>query len=128
MTVYHRYIIANGNATTIEELQQGLQEVDPRFNIDGDAIVFKDTECGIIDVTNRGNPIFDGDIDLLTHLAEKSRQRNEIRQALSDSRCMVTVQPISTAYETAFDLLWEWLRINREGILAYEGGHFRIDA
>jgi hypothetical protein len=40
---------------------------------------------------------------------------------------MVTMQVTSTCDETALDALWEWLRVNKKGILVYEGGTFRID-
>jgi len=40
---------------------------------------------------------------------------------------MVTMQVTSTCDETALHALWEWLRVHKKGILAYEGGAFRVD-
>jgi hypothetical protein len=128
MSTYHRYLVADGGNTSLDELRQCLRECDQSYDIDGDAVTFDGAECGIIvDVTERGDPIFDDDMDLVARQASNDPARDEIHRRLDRSTCMVTVQVTSTCDETALDALWEWLRAHKKGILAYEGGTFRID-
>ena len=128
MSTYHRYLIANGGNTSLDELGQCLRDSDPSYDIDGDTVTFDGDERGIIvDVTERGDPIFDDDIDLLSRYADNDPARDEIHRHLAGSTCMVTMQVTGDCDETALDALWEWLRVHKKGILAYEGGTFRID-
>ena len=128
MSTYHRYLIADGGNTSLDELRQCLRDCDPLYDIDGDTVTLDGAECGIIvDVTERGDPIFDDDIDLLARRANNDSAADEIHRRLDRSTCMVTLQVISTYDETALDALWEWLRVHKKGIVAYEGGEFRID-
>jgi hypothetical protein len=128
MTTYHRYLIADGGTATLDELRQCLQDCDPAYEIDGELVTHHGVECGIlVDVTHRGDPIFDADVDLLKRRADRDQNVNEVHRGLDGSTCMVTTQITSTCDATALEALWEWLRKNKKGILAYEGGGFRID-
>ena len=128
MTTYHRYLIADGGKATLDELRQCLQAFDPAYDIDGELITYSGTERGIlVDVTHRGEPIFDDDIDLLQRRANDEQNRDDLHRKLNRSTCMVTTQITSRCDEQALETVWDWLRINKKGILAYEGGGFRID-
>jgi len=128
MSTYHRYLIADGGNTSLDELRQCLRDGDPSYDIEGDTVTFDGGESGIIvDITERGDPIFDDDIDLLGRFADDDPAAEEIHRGLDSSTCMVTMQVNSTCDETALDALCEWLRVHKKGILAYEGGTFRID-
>lgn len=128
MSTYHRYLIADGGKTSLDELRECLRERDPLYDIDEDTVTFNGEECGIIvDVTERGDPVFDDDIDLLGGRANNDPAAEEIKRRLDSSTCMVTMQVIGTCDEIALGALWEWLGTHKKGILAYEGGTFRID-
>lgn len=128
MSTYHRYLIADGGKTSLDELRQCLRDSDRSYDIDGDSVTFDGAERGIIiDVTERGDPVFDDDIDLLGRYADNDPDGDEIRRGLAGSTCMVTMQVTGDCDETALDALWEWLRAHKQGTLAYEGGAFRVD-
>ena len=128
MSTYHRYIVANGGNTSLDDLRQCLHECNPLYEIDGDAVTFNGEECGIIvDTTERGDPIFDEDIDLLARRASNDPAHDEILARLDGSNCMVTLQVSSYCDEIALNALWDWLRVHKKGILAYENGTFRVD-
>jgi hypothetical protein len=128
MSTYHRYLIADGGNASLDELRQCLRVCDPLYDIDEDTVTFDGAEREIIvDITERGDPIFDDDIDLIGRHADNDPASDEIHRGLDRSTCMVTMQVTSTCDETALDALWEWLRVHKKGVLAYEGGTFRID-
>lgn len=128
MTIYHRYVIAGGDTVTLDELQRCLRACDSAYDIDGEHITYQGEDRGIIiDVTQRGDPIFDGDIDLLERHANREKNRDELHRELSRCNCMVTTQISSNCDEGALEVIWNWLRDHRKGILAWEGGGFRID-
>jgi hypothetical protein len=128
MTTYHRYLIADGGTATMDELRQCLQASNPAYDIDGELITRNGEGIGVlIDITQRGDPIFDGDIDLLKSRANNETHSRDLHLKMDKSTCMVTTQIASRCDETALETLWRWLRRNKKGILAYEGGGFHID-
>ena len=128
MSTYHRYSIADGGNTSLDELRECLRDIDPLYDIDGDTVTFDGAECGIIiDIAGRGDPIFNDDINLLGRFADNDPAGDEIRRRLDGSTCMVTTQVTADCDGMALDALWEWLRVHKKGTLAYEGGSFRID-
>jgi hypothetical protein len=119
MSTYHRYTIADGGNTSLDDLHQCLHECNPLYDIEGDAVTFNGQESGIIvDITERGNPIFEDDIDLLARRAGNDPAREEILPRLDRSNCMVTLQVTSYCDEIALNALWDWLRVHKKGILA----------
>lgn len=128
MTTYHRYLIADAGTATLDELRQSLKAYDPAYDMDGELITYNGAERGIlVDVTHRGDPIFDGDVNLLKRHANKEKNCDDLHRELDRAMCMVTTQITSTCDESALETLWDWLRVNKKGILAFEGGGFRID-
>jgi hypothetical protein len=128
MSTYHRYMIANGGNTSLDDLRQCLHESNALYGIEGDTVTFNGEECGIIvDITERGDPIFDDDIDLLARRTSSDPARDEILHRLDGSNCMVTMQVTSYCDEIALNAVFEWLRIHKKGILAYENGTVRVD-
>lgn len=124
MSCYHRYIVTDDRPLTLAELASALQEVDSTFAIDGEVLKCGEKEYALIDITFPGDPICDGDLELLAWLAEEQRNRDVILAGLRDVKCLVTVTPL---WEDGSFLqpLWDWLLANRAGIVAFEGGHFR---
>lgn len=74
----------------------------------------------VIDISQRGDPICDDDLNLLPRFAEKTSQREETLASLRTAKCMITVQPLRS---NGLEPLWDWLLRNHVGILAFEGGH-----
>jgi hypothetical protein len=121
-------MVADGANASLDDLRACLHECNPLYDFDCDVVTFNGEECGIIvDITERGDPIFDDDIDLLTRRAANASARDEILRRLDGSNCMVTLQVSSYCDEIALNAIWEWLRVNKKGILAYENGTFRVD-
>ncbi len=84
-----------------------------------------DSECGIgIDVTHRGDPVFDDDLDLVCRLAKRFSNSDEIIGRLKTSTCMVTVQTYSYSAKLVLECLWACLRQEKNGVLVFEGGTF----
>jgi hypothetical protein len=126
VSFYIRYILTDHRAVTAGELEQALRQVDPTYAIDGDLIKLG-AGYGIIDIAHRGDPICDGDLDLLARLAEKREHRDAIVAAVWDAKSMVCVQPVNSLEartEEVLAPLWDWLLANRAGLLAWEGGTF----
>jgi hypothetical protein len=125
MTTYHRYLIYDGQTTTIYELEKCLCAIDPSYRIDGEAVMLGESDRGIgIDVTHRGNPVFDGDFDLVCRHAMHLHDGDGTVHRLQTATCMVTAQVFCNADERALDCIWSWLRTNKQGVLIYEGGVF----
>lgn len=125
MTTYHRYVIFDRGSATIADLEQCLRDVDPKYRIEGQSIMLADNDCGIsVDVTHRGSPIFDNDLDLICRHARQKRSRDELVRRLATSTCMVTMQTVSGADERALECLWSWLRTHKLGVSVFEGGYF----
>ena len=121
LSCYHRYVVTDDRAVTLKELEEALQQVDPAYAIEGDLIKLGAGEYGIIDITQRGDPICDDDLNLLARFAEKTKHHEETLASLRNAKCMVTVQPLRS---DGLEPLWDWLLRNLAGILAFEGGHF----
>ena len=127
MGYYIRYVLNDDRAVSLRELESALRQVDQAYGIDGDLLKFGEAGYGLIDITHRGDPICDDDLDLLARLAEKKRHREVIQITVRDAKGLVCVQPLSTQEARSgevFAPLWEWLLANRTGLLAWEGGHF----
>jgi hypothetical protein len=127
MSCYIRYVTTDRRAVDLQELEQALKAVDPAFVIQGDLIRHGEDDCGIVDITTRGHPVCDGDLELLERLAAPKRQRLQILSLLRQATGMVCVQPLAGPKGNETDLLaplWAWLLENRGGLLVWEGGHF----
>lgn len=127
MSFYIRYVLTDTQTVTVGELEKVLRQVDSTYVIDGDLIRLGEAEQGVIDITHRGDPICDDDLDLLTRLAVSKEHRNAILAAIQDARGMVCVQPLNPVEFRACKVLtplWDWLLANRAGFLAWEGGQF----
>lgn len=128
MTTYHRYLIADGGSVKMHELRQCLQARDPAYDLDGELITHSGINRGIlVDITHRGDQVFDEDLDLLKSHADKDQRCDDLRRGMDRSICMVTVQVGCNCDEVAMQAIWQWLHDRKKGILAYEGGGFRID-
>lgn len=128
MSYYIRYVLTEDHGVTLTELEQALHTVAPTSSIENDLILLGDEAYGQIDITYRGDPICDEDLELLSRFAREKQNRDAILESLRNAKSMVTVQPIWSGDEETvskvLDPLWEWLLANRAGILAVEGGYF----
>ena len=127
MSHYIRYVLFDAQPVTLEELNDALRAVNSTCTIDAGVLTVDQAEVAAIDVTRRGDPVCDGDLDLLTRLAERKKRRVEIQAALRRATGMVCVQPLNTLRPQTDELLaplLDWLTTNRAGLLALEGGRF----
>jgi hypothetical protein len=127
VSCYHRYVVTDDQPVTLTELERALRQVDPAFAIDGDTLRLGETKCGLIDVTYPGDPVCNGDLELLARLAEGKGNRDPILASLRGAECLVTVTPLCED-ASVLQPLWDWLLANRAGILAFEGAYFRTRA
>jgi hypothetical protein len=127
VSFYIRYVLTDDRTVSLGELEGALRQIGQAYAIDGDLIKFGEAGYGLIDITHRGDPICDDDLDLLSRLAEKKRHREVIRATVRDAKGLVCVQPLNTQGARTGEVLapiWDWLLANRAGLLAWEGGHF----
>src|SRR5688500_544814 len=117
MSIYHRYVVSDERSLSLSELDLG-----PRYAVMVDTLMLDDQPLALIDVTFPGDPIFEGDLDLLRRQAEERRLQDH-RALLDRSRALVTVEPlnmIDPLTEPSLEPLWEWLRSNRRGFFVWE--------
>ena len=122
MTTYHRFIIANSKVITLEQLCDAVRKTNSNIDFDHE-VVFRDgIECGIlIDVTTRGNTVFDEDMKLVQErLSSTVAIDHRTRNLLNLSQCMVTTQVYSSADESVLDIIWSVLSSYLSGILVLE--------
>ena len=128
MTYYIRYVVTDDKEATLPELEQALQSTNAGYEIDGETVVLDNKEIGRIDVTETGDHLFEGDLELLRGFAEQSRNKDTLLAELRRAKSLVTIQPIwSLGYDETLEVLeplFDWLLANRAGILADEGGLF----
>lgn len=125
MTTYHRYILPGDASVTMDDLSACLRSFDTQYSIEGECVMHGDVDCGIlIDISQRGNAIFNGDIELLSGFARARADADVLHAFLNGSTCMVTTQVVSNADERVLDRLWTWLDNQFHGLLVCEGGLF----
>jgi len=129
MSYYIRYATTDNCTPTLEELGKGLTAADPRYEIDGDVIVFDDEDYGLIEINKLGDGTFEDDIDLLQSFAAEKKNKQSLLAVLHGCKSMVTVQPIwedrdEDATLSVLKPLWNWLYANHPGLLIGEGGDF----
>lgn len=129
MSYYIRYVLTADKEVTLIEMEKALQQVNPRYGMDEDILLLNDEEYGQIEINAVGDGIFEGDIKLLEGLAEEKENKLSLLTTLKAAKSMVTVQPIwkdKDDEETlkVLDPLFDWLLVNRVGLLAVEGGSF----
>ena len=122
MTTYHRYIVANGKITTLDQLCCAIRQASKHIDFHNEVVLREGEECGVlIDVTERGNPIFADDLQLVRdRLSSSGALDRHIEQLLDDSQCMVTTQVISNADTSVLGEIWSVLGSYRPGILVLE--------
>ncbi len=126
MSIYHRFVSTSQPVVTLNELLECLKTVDPGYELEGEVLTFNGREHALIDVTRRGNTVFDEDVELLLRYAKKHQLRNQIVPILQKSQWMLTVQVGFLAGEPDLEPLWRWVRTNGSGVLAWEGDAFEL--
>jgi len=129
MSYYIRYVTTDNHTPTLEELEKGLTSVDPRYEIDGDVIVFDDEDYGLVEINKLGDGTFESDIDLLQSFAAEKKNKRSLLAVLQNAKSMLTVQPIWENRDEDATLgvlkpLWNLLYANHPGLLIGEGGDF----
>jgi hypothetical protein len=127
VSIYIRFILTDDLAVTLADVESALQQINPTYALDGEIIRVGETEYALINITQRGDPICDDDLDLLVRFAQTKKHRDDILTVLRSARSMVCVQPLNSLDSKTVDVLaplWDWLLANRAGMLVWEGAHF----
>lgn len=128
MSYFIRYVITEEKNVTLPELEQGLQAVNPDYEIDGDLIVLDDEEFGQITIDRAGTQLFKSDMKLLREWAEAKSNSENLLAQLNQARILVTVQAIwSRSFDETHEILtplFHWLFNHCKGLLVMEGGTF----
>ncbi len=111
MTTYHRYIISDAKSTTLSQLCDVVRKRNVRIDFQNEVVLRDREECGVlIDVSERGNPIFDDDLQIVRdRLGSSSRLDRQVQDLLDNCQCMVTTQVISTSDMYVLDAIWDAL-------------------
>lgn len=122
MTTYHRYIISDAKSTTLSQLCDVVRKRNVHIDFENELVLRDREECGVlIDVSERGNPIFDDDLQIVRdRLRSSSRLDRQVQDLLDNCQCMVTTQVISTSDMYVLDAIWDALGSYRPGILVLE--------
>ncbi|WP_442511718.1 hypothetical protein SH528x_003430 [Novipirellula sp. SH528] len=122
MTTYHRYLVTDGKATTFDELRRAVCAANANISFDHEMVLRDGADCGIlIDVTTKGDPIFDDDLNLvLERLRSATGGDVRTRELVASSQCMVTTQVTHNADKVVLEAIWSTIRSYCPGILAME--------
>jgi hypothetical protein len=122
MTTYHRYIVANAKSTTLDQLCDAVRRKNANIDFDNEVILCNGEECGIlIDLTERGNPIFDDDLQLVRdRLSSSGTLDRHKKEVLDNSLSMITTQVVSIADMSVLNAIWYVLGSYRPGIVVLE--------
>ncbi len=122
MTTYHRYIISDAKSTTLSQLCDVVRKRNVDIDFENEVVLRNKEECGVlIDLSERGNPIFDDDLQIVRdRLGSSGRLDRQVQDLLDNCQCMVTTQVISTADRYVLDAIWDALGSYRPGILVLE--------
>jgi hypothetical protein len=123
-------LVTDERPIRLDDLEAALRIAHPDYVIDNGLIRLGSREIGLIDVSVRGDPICDGDLELLVRQAANNPRYAAIASQIEQARSLVCVQRLASLVDTAEDFLvplWDWLLHNRAGVLASEGGGFVVD-
>lgn len=130
MGYYMRYISCDSQPIDLEMMDAALKQVDPAYhlrvsNIRGlGEIFYNDFNCGEIEVNGPEDDIFADDITEFRELVGPATTLHEqhVLDVLNQATWIVAVETFwegdqSEAVLSRIDPLWDWLFINRKGIL-----------
>ncbi len=122
MTTYHRYIISDAKSTTLSELRDVARKRNVSIDFENEVVLRDREDCGVlIDVCERGNPVFEDDLQIVRdRLGSSGRLDRQVQELLDNCQCMVTTQILSTSDMYVLDAIWDALGSYRPGILVLE--------
>lgn len=124
MTVYHRYVVTDSFSLTFPALEGGMAALHSDYALENGLLLRGGKECGVLDLTYRGNPVCDDDLDLLARQAARQGLQLSVGDSLARARCILAVQPLEDD-SSSLEPLWQWLFEHRAGIVVLDGGIFR---
>jgi hypothetical protein len=130
MSFYTRYVVTDERPIQLDDLEAALRIAHPDYAIEQGLLRLGSREIGLIDISVRGDPICDGDLELLVRQADNNNPRHAaIASQIEQARSLVCVQRLASMDDKAEDFLvplWDWLLHHRSGVLASEGGGFVV--
>jgi hypothetical protein len=128
MGYYMRHIVTDAESISLLQIEHALRAIDSRYSVgDGDLMHGGDLYA-TVEAQRPGDNLFDEEVQEL--LAEiqgvRGKGRKKVGIALQNAKAIVAVQVLwqdREAEETLqkLDPLWEWLFINRQGLLQADG-------
>ena len=127
-----RYFITESKMIDLTDLEAGIRQINPGYEIDADILLLDEEEYGQIDINEPGDGLFESELELARRFAEKKAGRDRLQATLQDAKRLVVAQAIwSGSDEETIDALrgmFGWLQQNYRGILMDEGGTFYDNA
>ena len=128
MTYYVRYAVTDDKPIILSEIEKGLQQVNPGYEIDADYLILEGQEYGQIDISLPGSDLFEDDLELMRAFAEEKEKHEFLLSELQKVTSLIVVQAIWSNDRTetlkVIEGMFEWLMNNHKGVLMDEGGAF----
>jgi hypothetical protein len=129
---YMRYYVDDERPIALEEIQAGLQEIDPAFALGDDGDLHRgDQLLAELELNLRGTERFDEELSEFLEQLEDSDEdaRPRVERCLRAARAVVVARVLWQGCSTdeTVDLLsplWTWLLENRRGLIQADGEGF----
>jgi hypothetical protein len=126
-----RFLCEDGRPLALDEVLAGLQESDPRFQVDGDGTLTRGNErLAQMEINTAADDLFNEEIGELREEAEREgTAASAVMTRLGSVTAILTVMVLwqDRAPEQTLDLLsplWDWLLANRDGLIYSDGEGF----
>ncbi len=136
MGYYMRFISNDERKLSLKELESALKEYDSKYEIESDeddvegTLIYGDGVYGQLEINEKGDDVFDDDIENLRADVEKAEGENKqkVLAALENAESLLFVRVIDQGRKDEETLerinpIWHWLLKNRNGLAHadYEG-------
>lgn len=137
MSFYIRFIQTSDDDITLTDIESALKLVNLGYAIaDEVSLNFEGSLYGLIDITSRGDELFDEEIQELADVVDDAtgKQKKRVQALLQIAMRIVSVQVMWQERETEetlerLDPLWHWLTSQHDGLVQVDGeGFFEGDA
>ena len=126
MGYYMRYIVADEQPVSLEDIGKAFAKAGVEYDVDGDetevTITYQGRPIGHVTLNVPGDGLFEEERDELIEFAEEGNepQKRRVIDVLRAAREIVAVQVLFGNGDTGWTLdrlspLWTWLQSNRQG-------------
>ena len=132
MGYYMRYIVADEQPVSLEDIGKAFTKAGVEYDVDGDetevTITYQGRPIGHVTLNVPGDGLFEEERDELIEFAEEGNepQKRRVIDVLRAAREIVAVQVLFGNGDTGWTLdrlspLWTWLQSNRRGLVQADG-------